>query len=196
MLWLLTVPVLILAILLDGAWPAWRTALASNGQQGRYLYPGLVALLILFAVGLRALAGRRSVLIAAIAVGITQLMMAAALVWTYWLPRGRPVTFGLFADAWHAMVAWSALNGPALAVLILVVVALFGLVVWEAARFKPGDTDDHRFGARLGFAGARNVGGRRRLTSRGPLPPGCAGRRSRAITRSDKLRFWRRSAAG
>ena len=141
-LWLLTVPVLILAILLAGAWPAWRTALASNGQQGRYLYPGLVALLILFAVGLRALAGRRSVLIAAIAVGITQLMMAAALVWTYWLPRGRPVTFGLFTDAWHAMVAWSALNGPALAVLIVVVVALFGLVVWEAARFKPGDTDD------------------------------------------------------
>jgi hypothetical protein len=140
-LWLLTVPVLILGILLNGAWPTWRIALASTGQQGRYLYPGLVALLILFAVGLRTLAGRRAVLVTAIAVGITQLMMGIALVWSYWLPRGRPVSFGLFADAWHTMVVWSAVNSPVLGGLVVLVVALFAVLVWEAARFQGVDVD-------------------------------------------------------
>ncbi len=135
-LFLVAVPLMIFFIVFQGSWGVWRTTLVAPGQQGRYLNPGLIGVLILLAVGLWVLAGRRSVLLTTIAVGITQLMMGIALVWTYWLPRGRPVTLGLFADAWHTMVVWSALNTPAMAVLVLLVVASFVALVWEAARFQ------------------------------------------------------------
>jgi len=131
----LSLPALVSLILLKGAWAAWRTAMVPNGQQGRYLYPAVVGLLILFAVGLRVLAGRRAVLAATVAIGITQLMMAVALISSYWLPRRQPVSLSLLADAWHTMVVWSALNGIALAALIVIVVLLFAAMLWEAAHF-------------------------------------------------------------
>ena len=173
--WLLLPAAGIGAIVLSGSWAAWKVSLLQSGQQGRYLYPAAVGLALLATVGLRALAGRRVVLVTAASAAALQAVMGAVVVTQSWLPRtGDPPPSRLWA-AWRGWDAWSPLPWPVLAVLALASAAALGRLVAVAARPEAARSAPpaHPTGV---VAGEGDGGGRAGRVGEGRDPAGQVGR--------------------
>jgi small subunit ribosomal protein S36 len=139
----LLVPIVLLGgLVLTRAWRLYSTTSTFPFQQGRYLFAGLVGLLVLVAIGLVRVAGRWAVVATAAVAVLLQAEAVRRCLAGWWGgpglgPRGQV----------RAMVAWSAWPGEALAVLGLVAV---GMGVWFAAslaRFVLQARDDRPVGS-------------------------------------------------
>jgi 4-amino-4-deoxy-L-arabinose transferase-like glycosyltransferase len=112
---------LLLAIVLPGAWTIYARTGGPAGLQGRYLYPGLVGLATVAAVGAVLLGRRRGArwlpLGVLAAAGLLH-GFAALLVLRHWYGPPDPV----LQAAWRGLLAWSPL--PPAGILVVVVATL------------------------------------------------------------------------
>ena len=127
----LLVPFVLLGgLVLSRAWRLYATTSSFPFMQGRYLFAGLVGLLVLVALGLARVAGRWAPVGAAVAAGLLQAEALRRCLQGWWGgpalgPRGQV----------RAMVAWSAWPGEALALLGLVTAGLGAWFVVALVRF-------------------------------------------------------------
>jgi hypothetical protein len=107
---------LVLAVVVQGSFKAYRFNGHLPGVQGRYLYPALVSLAIGGALGLVTLLGRRWAPLAGL-VGalLVQAWAFSIILRAYWLP-GSDISAG-----WHGILHWSAWPAP------LTVIPLVGM---------------------------------------------------------------------
>ncbi len=133
---LLALPVAAIAsIVVFGAYRGYVHTAVAGGIQGRYLFPGVVALGIAAAMGLGVLMRRRAGLLPLAIFGAAILMHLLAtriMVATFWGPRE-----GSIAAHVDSVLAWSPWPEPiviALWILLVVVGAAIALVLWRGAR--------------------------------------------------------------
>jgi 4-amino-4-deoxy-L-arabinose transferase-like glycosyltransferase len=120
---LLPIP-LMLVIVVVGSHHWWAINGKLPGVQGRYLYPGLLGLLIVVAMGLTSLLRSRRNLAPLVAIGVALLLQAWALaimLHTFWVP-GRDVAAGV-----RGILHWSPWPP---AVTVVPFVALVVLAPW------------------------------------------------------------------
>jgi 4-amino-4-deoxy-L-arabinose transferase-like glycosyltransferase len=119
--------VLILAMVVYGSYTNWRTYLQFSGVQGRYLYPGIVGVAAITAIGWSTVLarGRRFLPLATLALaGFAQFMAAKLIVATFWLPPWAGSTRVGDADvAWETIARWSPWPGAVTLVVFLALVA-------------------------------------------------------------------------
>lgn len=127
----LLVPFVLLGgLVLSRAWRLYATTSSFPFMQGRYLFAGLVGLLVLVALGLTRVAGRGAPVGAAIAAGLLQVEALRRCLQGWW---GGPA-LGPSGQV-RALVAWSAWPGEALVVLGVVAAGLGAWFVVALVRF-------------------------------------------------------------
>jgi hypothetical protein len=139
----LLVPIVLLGgLVVSRAWSLYSITSKFPFQQGRYLFAGLVGLLVLLAIGLVRVAGRWAVVGTAVAAVLLQAEAIRRCLAGWWGgpglgPRGQA----------RALVAWSAWPGEALAVLGLVAAALGVWFAVSLAQFVLRARDDRPVGS-------------------------------------------------
>jgi 4-amino-4-deoxy-L-arabinose transferase-like glycosyltransferase len=122
-----------LGIILVGAWHSWQSTLFPAGQQGRYLYGGLVGLTVVACAGFARVLGRRAgllpllVLLAGLFVTLVQFALGFRI---YYTPRHHTSYLNDLVEGSRNLLAWSPLT-PVwfwLAVAGTVAAALAGIV--------------------------------------------------------------------
>jgi 4-amino-4-deoxy-L-arabinose transferase-like glycosyltransferase len=118
-----------LGIITIGAWHSWQSTLFPAGQQGRYIYGGLLGLLVVASAGLARLFGKRAQLlpIVALAGGLVVTVVQFALGFRiYYTPRHHTSYVNDLTVGSRNLLAWSPLPATAfwVAVIATVVVAL------------------------------------------------------------------------
>jgi small subunit ribosomal protein S36 len=139
-LMLLLAPVFGIALIVAyGAYGVYRRG-GHGGIQGRYLFPGVVGLAVLIALGLTHALGRRGRFAPAlllIGAALMQLAAVRTIVHFYWGPRSPT----RITDRLQAMLAWSPWPGP----VVLAAGALVAVVgIWALAEFlrSPGSVSE------------------------------------------------------
>jgi dolichyl-phosphate-mannose-protein mannosyltransferase len=101
-----------LGIIVVGAWHGWQSTLFPAGQQGRYVYGGLVGLVTVACAGLARLLGRRStvlpllVLLAGLLVTVVQFVLGFRI---YYTPLQHTSYWNDLTEGGRNLLAWSPL---------------------------------------------------------------------------------------
>jgi Dolichyl-phosphate-mannose-protein mannosyltransferase len=105
-----------LGIIIVGAWHGWQSTLFPSGQQGRYIYGGLLGLLIVGCAGLARLLGKRAHLlpVALLAGGLFVTLVQFALGFRiYYTPRHHTSYWNDLTEGSRNLLAWSPLPATA-----------------------------------------------------------------------------------
>jgi hypothetical protein len=111
-----------LGIITLGAWHSWQSTLFPSGQQGRYIYGGLLGLLIVGCAGLARLLGRRAHLLpfALLAGGLFVTVVQFALGFRiYYAPRHHTSYWNDLTEGSRNLLAWSPLPSTAFWVAVI-----------------------------------------------------------------------------
>ena len=124
-----------LGIITIGAWHSWQSTLFPSGQQGRYIYGGLIGLLVVGCAGLARLLGKRAHLlpVALLVGGLFVTLVQFALGFRiYYTPRHHTSYWNDLTQGSRNLLAWSPL--PATAFWTAVVATLLAAVaaLWSA----------------------------------------------------------------
>jgi 4-amino-4-deoxy-L-arabinose transferase-like glycosyltransferase len=124
-----------LGIIVVGAWHSWQSTLFPAGQQGRYIYGGLVGLLVVSCAGLARLLGRYARLLPA-------LLLAGGLVATlvqfvlgfriYYTPLHHTTYWHDLTAGSHNLLAWSPLPAVAFWTAVVATCVVAAAALWSA----------------------------------------------------------------
>jgi hypothetical protein len=125
-----------LGIITVGAWHSWQSTLFPAGQQGRYIYGGLLGLLIVGCSGLARLLGKRAHLlpVALLAGGLFVTLAQFALGFRiYYTPRHHTSYWNDLTVGARNLLAWSPLPATAFWVAVIATVLASVAALWSAA---------------------------------------------------------------
>lgn len=124
-----------LAIITIGAWHSWQSTLFPAGQQGRYIYGGLIGLLIVACAGLARLLGQRAHLLPAalLAGGLFVTLVQFALGFRiYYTPRHHSSYWNDLTEGSRNLLAWSTLPATAFWAAVVATVVAAVAALWSA----------------------------------------------------------------
>lgn len=126
-----------LGIVIVGAWHGWQSTLFPGGQQGRYIYGGLLGLLVVACAGLARLLDRRAPLLPALmlAGGLLVIVVQFALgLRVYYTPRHHTSYWHDLSEGGRNLLAWSPLPATALWTAVLATILAACAAMWSATR--------------------------------------------------------------
>lgn len=112
------------------------------GMQGRYLFQGLGVVLMIGAVGLRGLVGRREVAVAVTAAALLEGAGVVVALENWYGPRSGEWSLGAALRAWGTWLPWAPAT-VAIAWCGLAVVATVGVLKWSRDDRIPRPDDNH-----------------------------------------------------
>jgi Dolichyl-phosphate-mannose-protein mannosyltransferase len=137
-----------LGIVIVGAWHGWVSTLTPAGQQGRYLYGGLLGLLIVSCAGFARLLGRRAPVlpVVVVAAGLLATLVQYALAFrVYYTPRRHTSYLHDLTEGSRNLLAWSPLPATAFwvacAATALVAVASLAAAYTRPAARRPSASE-------------------------------------------------------
>jgi 4-amino-4-deoxy-L-arabinose transferase-like glycosyltransferase len=125
-----------LGIITLGAWHSWQSTLFPSGQQGRYIYGGLLGLLIVACSGLARLLGKRAHLlpVALLTGGLFVTLVQFALGFRiYYTPRHHTSYWNDLTEGSRNLLAWSPLPATAFWAAVIATAVASLLTLWSAA---------------------------------------------------------------
>ena len=124
-----------LGIITVGAWHSWQSTLFPSGQQGRYIYGGLLGLLVVSCAGLARLLGKRAHLlpVAVLAGGLFVTLVQFTLGFRiYYTPRHHTSYWNDLTEGSHNLLAWSPLPATAFWTAVAATAIAAVVALWSA----------------------------------------------------------------
>jgi len=124
-----------LGIITVGAWHSWQSTLFPSGQQGRYIYGGLLGLLVVSCAGLARLLGTRAHLlpVAVLAGGLFVTLVQFTLGFRiYYTPRHHTSYWNDLTEGSHNLLAWSPLPATAFWTAVAATAIAAVVALWSA----------------------------------------------------------------
>jgi hypothetical protein len=124
-----------LGIITVGAWHSWQSTLFPSGQQGRYIYGGLLGLVVVSCAGLAQLLGKRAyllplaVLVGGLFVTLVQFTLGFRI---YYTPLHHTSYWNDLTQGSRNLLAWSPMPATAFWAAVAATVAAALLALWSA----------------------------------------------------------------